>query len=84
MRPKLDVSSTAWASRSTLDRDRPREENGKKVRAFRYTMKLLKEFMMFSKESGSYWMMPLFILLGLLSILVVGGEAVAPLIYALF
>lgn len=54
------------------------------MRRFRYMLKVLGEVMLFSKENRSYWMTPLFILLGLASVLIIGGQAVAPLIYALF
>jgi hypothetical protein len=50
----------------------------------KYSMKLLREITQFSQDNKTYWLVPLFLLLLLGSLLIVGGQAVAPLIYALF
>ena len=54
------------------------------MRAFRNVTRLFREFTAFSRESKSYWLIPLIIALGVAGLLVVAGQAAAPLIYTLF
>jgi hypothetical protein len=54
------------------------------MRTVGYAFKLLKEIAQFSKENRVYWMVPLFIILGLCALVIGGTKIVAPLIYALF
>ncbi len=51
---------------------------------FRYSFKLLAEFARFAREHKVYWIIPLVLFLGLASLIVVGGQAAAPLLYTLF
>ncbi len=50
----------------------------------RHTAKLLREFVGFARESKSYWIVPLAIVLGIAAFVVVVGQAAAPLLYTLF
>jgi len=50
----------------------------------RHVLRLFKGFTGFARETRSYWIVPLFVLLGLMGALIVGTEVAAPLIYALF
>jgi hypothetical protein len=54
------------------------------MRTVAYGFKLLKEVVQFSKENRVYWMVPLFVILGLSALVIGGTKVVAPLIYALF
>ena len=49
-----------------------------------YGVKLFREFVGFAREKKAYWIVPLVLLLGLVSLVVVGGQFVAPLLYTLF
>jgi Family of unknown function (DUF5989) len=49
-----------------------------------YGVKLFREFVRFARENGTYWIIPLALLLGFAAILVVAGQVSAPLIYTLF
>ena len=46
--------------------------------------KLFAEFVRFARARKIYWIIPLILFLGLAAIVVVGGQAVAPLLYTLF
>ena len=48
-----------------------------------YSLRLMREIGQFARDNRAYWMVPLFIILGLASLVIVGTQAVAPLIYAL-
>jgi hypothetical protein len=50
----------------------------------RYRTKLFREFVQFARENRMYWIIPLVLFLGLAALVVVVGQAAAPLIYALF
>ena len=50
----------------------------------RDTAKLLGEFIGFARESKAYWIVPLVLILGLAALVMVTGQAVAPLLYTLF
>jgi hypothetical protein len=50
----------------------------------RYSWKLFREFVAFSREYRTYWIVPLVLMLGLMAILVVASQVSAPLIYTLF
>jgi len=54
------------------------------MRTVAYGFKLFKEIVQFSRENRVYWMVPLFIVLGLSALVIGGAKVVAPLIYALF
>ncbi len=49
-----------------------------------YSGKLLREFIGFARENRAYWIVPLVVVLGLTALLVVVGQAAAPMIYTLF
>ena len=49
-----------------------------------YTGKLFREFVGFAKAKRVYWIVPLIIVLGIASVLIVGSNAIAPLLYTLF
>ena len=45
----------------------------------------LKEFLFFLKERKKFWLYPIFFILGLFALIVMGqGSTVAPFIYAIF
>ena len=49
-----------------------------------YGLKLFREILAFARENRLYWMVPLFLVLALAGVLIVGGKIVAPLLYTLF
>jgi hypothetical protein len=49
-----------------------------------YSFKLFAEFVRFAREHKVYWIIPLVLVLGLAAVVVVGGQAAAPLLYTLF
>jgi hypothetical protein len=49
-----------------------------------YSLRLLRELTLFARDNKAYWIIPLGLLLGLVALVVVGGQAAAPLLYALF
>jgi hypothetical protein len=49
-----------------------------------YSAKLLREFTSFARENRTYWIIPLVLVLGAVGLLVVAGQAAAPLLYTLF
>ena len=49
-----------------------------------YSYKLLVEFVLFAREHKAYWIIPLVVILALASVIVVGGQSAAPLLYTLF
>ena len=49
-----------------------------------YSGKLLREFVGFAKANKAYWIVPLIVLLGLASLLIVAGQSLAPFFYTLF
>ena len=51
---------------------------------FRDSFKLFAEFVGFARENRTYWIIPLILFLGLAALVVVGGQAAAPLLYTLF
>ena len=46
--------------------------------------KLFREFLGFARANRAYWIIPFVLLLGLTALVIVAGQAAAPLIYALF
>lgn len=48
------------------------------------SFKILSDFVAFARQNRVYWIVPLVVMLGLAGILIVAGQAAAPLIYALF
>lgn len=49
-----------------------------------YSAKLLLEFVAFARANRVYWIVPLVLVLGFASFLVVASQSAAPLIYTLF
>ena len=49
-----------------------------------YSGRLFMEFLRFARDNKVYWMVPLVILLGLVALVIVGGQSAAPLLYTLF
>jgi hypothetical protein len=49
-----------------------------------YSAKLLGEFVRFARVHKAYWIVPLIVVLGLTSFLIVAGQSAAPFIYTLF
>ena len=49
-----------------------------------YSFKLFAEFVRFAREHKVYWVIPLVLFLGLVALVVVGGQSAAPLLYTLF
>ena len=50
----------------------------------RYSVKLLREFFRFARDNKAYWIIPFTLLLAVAALVVVGGQAAAPLLYTLF
>jgi hypothetical protein len=49
-----------------------------------YAGKLFVEFVRFARAHKVYWIVPLIVVLGLTSLLIVAGQSAAPFIYTLF
>lgn len=49
-----------------------------------YIGSLLREVFQFAREHKAYWLVPMFLILGLVILLVVTSSATAPFIYTLF
>lgn len=49
-----------------------------------YAARLLGEFVRYAREKKSYWIVPVIIVLAVASIVVLGGQVVAPALYTLF
>ena len=54
------------------------------MRKIAYAGKLFGEFVRFAREHRAYWIVPLILVLGLTSFLIVAGQSAAPFIYTLF
>jgi Family of unknown function (DUF5989) len=54
------------------------------MRPIRDAGRLFADFVAFAHAKGVYWIIPLVIMLGLVGLLVVAGQAAGPLIYTLF
>lgn len=52
--------------------------------AVRNSVKLFREFVGFARANRAYWIVPLILILGAAGLLVVVGQAAAPLLYTLF
>lgn len=50
----------------------------------RHSGSLLREFVRFARAHKAYWLVPLILVMGLLIVLIVAGQASAPFIYTLF
>ena len=48
------------------------------------SFKLFREFVRFARANRAYWIVPFILVLGLTGLLIVAGQAGAPLLYALF
>jgi hypothetical protein len=46
--------------------------------------KIFGEFVRFARKRRVYWIVPLILMLGLTALLLVAGQAAAPLLYTLF
>lgn len=49
-----------------------------------YSYRILRDFVHFARENRVYWLVPLVVVLGMISLLIVALHAVAPFIYTLF
>jgi hypothetical protein len=49
-----------------------------------YSEKLFRESVRFARDSKSYWIIPMILLLGLSALLIVAGQSATPLLYTLF
>ena len=49
-----------------------------------YALRLVSDFVQFARAHKVYWIIPLLLILAVSGLLVVGGQAAAPLIYTLF
>ena len=49
-----------------------------------YSGTLFMEFIRFAISHKTYWIIPLVLMLGLMTLLIVAGESAAPFIYTLF
>lgn len=49
-----------------------------------YSGQLLRELVAFAKENKVYWIVPLVLTLGILTLLIFGGQGASPFIYTLF
>ncbi len=54
------------------------------MKRLRYSMRLVREVSEFALRRKIYWLIPLLLLMLPIALLVVGGEAVSPLIYTIF
>jgi hypothetical protein len=54
------------------------------MRRLGYLGSLLREVFQFAREHKAYWLVPFFLVLGLVILLVVTSSATAPFIYTLF
>lgn len=54
------------------------------MRSLRESTRLFREFVSFARENRAYWIIPLILVLGAAGLLVVAGQAAAPLLYTLF
>ena len=54
------------------------------MRRMSYSLKLFRELLQFSRENRVYWIVPIVLMLALAAVVVIGGEAVAPLLYLMF
>ena len=50
----------------------------------RYVGKLLREIVGLARQHKAYWMIPLFLVLGLAAFAIVASQTAAPLLYTLF
>lgn len=50
----------------------------------RHSGTLFKEFLRFARAHKAYWIIPLLLVLGLMTLLIVAGQSSAPFIYTLF
>jgi hypothetical protein len=49
-----------------------------------YSTRLFGQFVGFARENKAYWIVPLVLVMGLMAAAIVGTNAAAPLIYAIF
>lgn len=54
------------------------------MRSIGNATRLFREFVRFARDNRAYWIIPLILVLGAAGLLVVAGQAAAPLIYTLF
>ena len=51
---------------------------------FKHFGKLVRELLHFAWANKAWWIIPIFLVLGLLALLIVAGQGAAPFIYTLF
>jgi len=49
-----------------------------------YRLRLFGEFVQFARANRIYWLIPLILILGATGLVIVAGQAAAPLLYTLF
>jgi len=54
------------------------------MRKLGYLGSMIKEVFQFAREHKAYWLVPFFLVLGLVVLLVVTSQSAAPFIYTLF
>lgn len=54
------------------------------MRKLAYAGRLFGEFVRFARAHKVYWIVPLMLVLGMTSLLIVAGQSAAPFIYTLF
>ncbi len=54
------------------------------MKKYAYAGRLFGEFVRFARQHRVYWIVPLILVLGLTSLLIVAGQSAAPFIYTLF
>ncbi len=54
------------------------------MKSIRNSSKLFGEFVRFARANRAYWIIPIILMLGVAGLIVVGGQAAAPLLYTLF
>ena len=50
----------------------------------RYSLRLFMEVLGFARENKAYWIVPLFLIMGLAAFVVIATQTVTPLLYTLF
>jgi hypothetical protein len=66
------------------DDDEDEKKTGNTMRFLKHLLRLLKEFGEFAWHNKAWWIIPVVLVLLLLGLLIVSGQAVAPFIYTLF
>lgn len=72
------LNSTKKSKRATQSLGEPT------MRKLKHSRRLLRELIGFAHANKAYWLIPTVLALGLLSLLIFGGQSAAPFIYTLF